>query len=306
MEKPETVYHSFEEAVRACYGEKVFVAQTVRVAGGDINQAYRLLLTNGNSIFVKANKIGNMHFFETEKRGLDALRQPKAPSIPKTIGIGVDKQRNVSFLAMIYIERTPRISSYWEIFGHELAELHKAEAGAYTVRKGDKGKYGFIEDNYIGASPQKNTLCENWIDFYRDCRLIPQLRMAEKYFSDSLLQKADRLLSHLNQYMREPEFPSILHGDLWSGNILCGPDGKAWLIDPAVYVGDFETDLAMTQLFGSLPEKFYSAYNEINPVDWNGYKDRRLLYDLYHLLNHLNLFGGTYYDSVRKIIGMFA
>ena len=130
--------------------------------------------------------------------------------------------------------------------------------------------------------------------------------MAEKYFSDSLLQKADRLLSHLNQYMREPEFPSILHGDLWSGNILCGPDGKAWLIDPAVYVGDFETDLAMTQLFGSLPEKFYSAYNEINPVDWNGYKDRRLLYDLYHLLNHLNLFGGTYYDSVRKIIGMFA
>lgn len=305
MENQEKIYRSFEEALCDRYGEKVSIVRTVRVPGGDINQAYRLILSNGNSIFIKANKTENLRFFETENRGLDTLRHTETLSVPETIGLGLDKQRNVSFLAMIYIERTHRISSYWEIFGRELAGLHRSETGTYTLQHRKKGRFGFVEDNYIGASPQKNEPEEKWVDFYRDRRLLPQIRMAEKYFSDSLLRKADRLLGHLDKYMREPEFPSILHGDLWNGNILCGTDGKAWLIDPAVYVGDFEADLAMTQLFGSLPQEFYRAYSEINPIDRTGYRDRRMLYDLYHLLNHLNLFGAIYYDDVRKIIETF-
>ena len=120
------------------------------------------------------------------------------------------------------------------------------------------------------------------------------------------MKRADSLLEHLDAYLREPEFPSLLHGDLWSGNMMCGSDGKAWIIDPAVYVGDFEADLAMTRLFGSLPERFYAAYNEVNPIDRKGCAEREKLYDLYHLLNHLNLFGRSYLSSVAGIIREYA
>jgi fructosamine-3-kinase len=109
------------------------------------------------------------------------------------------------------------------------------------------------------------------------------------------------LLDHLDKYLLEPAFPSLLHGDLWSGNCITGNDGEAWLIDPAVSVGNFEADLAMTELFGGFPYSFYGAYNEINPID-QGYRERRELYNLYHLLNHLNLFGGSYLGAVRRIL----
>ena len=111
----------------------------------------------------------------------------------------------------------------------------------------------------------------------------------------------DRLLSHLDSYIREPEFPSLVHGDLWGGNVLCGNDGRAWLIDPAAYVGDFETDLAMTELFGRFPQIFYEAYHEVNPVE-SGYRQRKKIYQLYHLLNHLNLFGRSYLGSVAAVL----
>ena len=113
-----------------------------------------------------------------------------------------------------------------------------------------------------------------------------------------------KLLDNLDSYLPEPEFPSLLHGDLWSGNAICGPDGKAWILDPAVYVGHFEAELAMTELFGKYPASFYEAYSEINRID-SGYQDRRDLYNLYHLLNHLNLFGGSYYNSVQSIVNRF-
>ena len=167
-------------------------------------------------------------------------------------------------------------------------------------------KYGFSEDNYIGAGPQKNDPPESWIEFYRECRLLPQIRRAERYLDPPVRRKAERILDHLDSYLREPEFPSLLHGDLWSGNMMCGSGSSAWIIDPAVYVGDFEADLAMTQLFGSLPGRFYAAYSEINPIDREGYPERRKLYDLYHLLNHLNLFGAGYLGSVVEIIKRFA
>lgn len=207
---------------------------------------------------------------------------------------------------MEYIESAPRTEAYWERFGHQLAELHRAECGLFVNPEDEKQRYGFAEDNYIGAGPQKNDPSERWIEFYRECRLLPQIRRAERYLDLSVRRKADRLLDHLDSYLREPEFPSLLHGDLWSGNMMCGRGGSAWIIDPAAYVGDFEADLAMTQLFGSLPGMFYSAYSEINPIDREGYPERRKLYDLYHLLNHLNLFGAGYLGSVVEIINRFA
>lgn len=303
--RQENTYHSLEETVKDCFGDSARVVRRDSVTGGDINRAYRVSISTGDRIFVKANSIRNLNFFLTESNGLKALRSVKKIGVPEIFGAGIDEQRGISFLALEYIESSPRTASYWETFGHELAGLHRAESIQFINADDGRAKYGFMEDNYIGATPQKNRPMEKWIDFYRECRLLPQIARAEGYFDALMRKKSDRLLEHLDSYLKEPEFPSLIHGDLWSGNMLCGSDGKAWILDPAAYVGDFEADLAMTQLFGSLPERFYDAYNEINPIDRKGYKERRNLYNLYHLLNHLNLFGGMYLESVVKIINYF-
>ena len=281
MDNSKTVFRSLEDAVQAAFGESAVILRSDSIPGGDINDAYRVTLSGGQKIFVKANRVRNLNFFLTEAEGLEALGATRKIKVPEVLGYGIDERRGCSFLAMEYIESAPRTEAYWKRFGHQ-------------------------EDNYIGAGPQKNDPSERWIEFYRECRLLPQIRRAERYLDLSVRRKADRLLDHLDSYLREPEFPSLLHGDLWSGNMMCGPGGSAWIIDPAAYVGDFEADLAMTQLFGSLPGTFYSAYSEINPIDREGYPERRKLYDLYHLLNHLNLFGAGYLGSVVEIINRFA
>lgn len=263
---------------------------------------------------MKTNAIQNLDFFRRESTGLDALRSLDKIKIPRVLGTGTDKQRMISFLALEYVESAEKIRSYWENFGHALAQLHREECRVFVCaeerkKEGDsrKGswKYGFSEDNYIGSSPQINNPKESWIDFYREYRLLPQLIRAEQYLETPIRKKADWLLEHLDSYLREPEFPSLIHGDLWGGNVLCGSDGKAWLIDPAAYVGDFEAELAMMQLFGGFPAEFYGAYNEVNPVD-REYKERKDLYNLYHLLNHLNLFGRAYLGSVENLICTYA
>lgn len=306
MDNPKIVFHSLEEAVQAAFGESAVILRSDSIPGGDINDAYRVTLSDGQKIFVKANRVRNLNFFLTEAEGLEALGATRKIKVPEVLGYGIDERRGCSFLVMEYIENAPRTEAYWERFGHQLAELHRVECGLFVDPEDAKQKYGFSEDNYIGAGPQKNDPSESWIRFYRECRLLPQIRRAERYLDLSVRRKADRLLDHLDSYLREPEFPSLLHGDLWSGNMMCGPGGSAWIIDPAAYVGDFEADLAMTQLFGSLPGTFYSAYSEINPIDREGYPERGKLYDLYHLLNHLNLFGAGYLGSVVEIINRFA
>lgn len=297
-----TFYHSIEEMISACFGAGVHLLKMECVPGGDINQAYRVTLSSGNSIFVKTNAIHNVHFFLAEANGLEAFRSAEKIGVPKILGVGTDKKREVSFLAMEYIKSSQKTGNYWETFGYELANLHRACSSSFVTLREPGGKFGFAEDNYIGASPQKNDPKEKWVDFYRECRLLPQLTMAERYLPSAIRKKAQRLLEHLEDYMREPEFPSLLHGDLWSGNILCGDNEKAWIIDPAVYVGDCETDLAMLQLFGRIPESFWEGYRGIIPIDLKEYGERRPLYDLYHLLNHLNLFGYGYLGEVVDII----
>ena len=293
---------SLDETIRSVFGEDACIVERERIHGGDINDAYRIRLSDGEQLFVKTNSVGNADFFRTEAAGLAALASVGKIGVPRIYGAGIDKKERVSFLALEYIDSPRRGSSYWENFGHQLAELHRTDCRRFVDGGETQMKYGFKEDNFIGASPQKNSPRETWTDFYRDCRLKPQIAMAEKYLDISLRKKAEHLLDHLDSYLREPEFPSLLHGDLWGGNVLCGPDEKAWLIDPAVYVGDFEADLAMTQLFGEFPEVFYSAYHEVSPIDRKGYAGRRKLYHLYQLLNHLNLFGQSYLGSVAEIL----
>ena len=258
--------------VREALGKEVAKGGVRSVSGGDINDAYLVALEDGQKVFLKVNTPGNAAFFSAEQAGLEALRKTDAIGVPKAITAGV--YRDCSFLIMEYLEAGPRRPDYWERFGRQLAAMHKAETGEWTPQ----GKYGFTQNNFI-----------------------QQFRWAEAYF-DSYGRKAmQSLLDHLEDYLVEPEFPSLLHGDLWGGNFVTGPDGSAWLIDPAVYVGHAEADLAMTELFGGFAPAFYGAYKEMSPL-LPGYADRRELYNLYHLLNHLNLFGEAYYGSVMRIV----
>lgn len=291
--------NTLEEAIAGIFGTNLRIVGRQQVYGGDINRTYCLTLSDGRSVFMKSNTLKNLPFFEAEAEGLEALRRTNTIGVPDVLGIGTD--RNSSFLIMEYLKAAPKTDGYWEVFGRELALLHRADPRHLT----EKGRFGFPTDNYIGASPQKNTPMMNWVDFFRECRLLPQIRMADRYFDSRLRQLCTKLLDRLDDYLPEPEFPSLLHGDLWSGNSAPGPDGKAWIFDPAAYVGHYEAELAMTELFGRCPEVFYRAYSEVTSID-SGYRDRRDLYNLYHLLNHLNLFGSSYLGSVRQILGRYA
>ncbi len=299
------IYTSLDEAVKNIFGISVRITGQRKLSGGDIHNAFRVSLSSGEQLFVKTNSIRCFALFFAEAEGLEALSACACVRTPRILGLGKDARKGTAFLILEYVQSEFSIPYYWETFGRELAALHTSAHGSSFDGRRDAERYGFAHDNYIGLSPQRNSPREAWIDFFRDCRLAPQLAMADRLLPPKMRQQAERLLEHLDRYLREPPFPSLLHGDLWGGNVLRGLDGKAWLIDPAVYVGDFETDLAMTQLFGGFPPSFYSAYSEANPIDKGGYSERRDIYNLYHLLNHLNLFGRSYLGSIAAILDRY-
>lgn len=298
-------YNSLAGALVDLFGSSVAITQTDRLSGGDINKAYALTLNTGDKIFMKANAKNNAAFFTAEAAGLTAIASTKAISTPKILCTGTDDGEDVgySFLLLEYIKSSGKIKTYWETFAQELAAMHKADVS--KVASGDAGRaFGFFQDNFIGARPQKNTPSASWISFFREQRLAPQFKAADSYFTKEDRAKITKLLDNLDRFLIEPEQPSLLHGDLWSGNVMCGSDGKAMLIDPACYIGHREADLAMTELFGGFPQSFYDAYKEAFPLQ-PGYEERRDLYNLYQLLNHLNLFGPTYLEPVLSIISEY-
>ncbi len=293
--------NSLDEAIVKLSGEGRRIADRKPVSGGDINRAWRLELSDGTALFMKSNTVGRLPFFQAEVLGLEALRGAGTIGVPEPLALGTDARQGISFLLMEYLEPAPRSKAYWETFGRELALLHRA--GCASLVPG--GRFGFAADNFIGATPQRNSPRESWPVFFRDCRLLPQIELAGDALDRRTRGQLDRLLERLEDLLPEPDFPSLLHGDLWSGNAVCGPDGKAWILDPAAYVGSFEADLAMTELFGGFPAAFYGAYREVTHFGGD-YADRRDLYNLYHLLNHLNLFGGSYLYAVQRIAGRYA
>lgn len=290
-------YDSLEAGIRTCFGEDTKIVKRSYVGGGDINEACCLTLSNGERVFVKSNSVSNKGFFDAEEAGIEAIASTGTIKTPRLICKGTDRVDKISFLMMEMIEAGKKVKDFWEIFGRELAAMHLFDTEGYIL----SGHFGFTGNNYIGASKQINDGRESWIIFFRECRLEPQIRMAERYFDDSMKRSLLKLLDRLPDILVEPRKPSLLHGDLWSGNYITGNDGKAWLIDPAAYVGHAEADLAMTELFGRFSGDFYRAYEEVNPLQ-PGYEDRRDLYNLYHMLNHLNLFGYSYYSAVAGIV----
>ena len=293
-------FTSLDSAISALFGEDIKITGRSGISGGDINEAYRLTLSDGNTLFMKTNRLENASFFTAEAAGLAALASTHAIGLPKILGTGIDTDGGFSFLLLEMIRGAARVRDYWEILGQELASLHKYDPSEYS----GTGKYGFHSDNYIGMSAQKNTPCDSWVEFFRSNRLEPQFKRAGGYFSPEDLKRIHSLLDGLDRLLIEPEYPSLLHGDLWGGNVMTGNDGKAWLIDPAVYVGHREVDIAMTELFGGFSQSFYASYQESAPLE-PGYQDRLELYNLYQLLNHLNMFGGSYLSSVLSTVRAF-
>ena len=288
-------FDSFSEAVQELFDG--LAPSVCPVSGGDINRAYRLTAA-GKRVFMKANRKENASFFDAEISGLEAIERTGTIRVPEVLGLGMD-ERYGAFLLLEWVEGRPG-RAFYEHFGHSLAAMHLADTTAYV----HGGLFGFDADNYIGAGEQENIPESSWIAFFGQHRLLPQIKRAEEYFDENDRRRIAYLLDHLDKYLVEPKSPSLLHGDLWSGNYLAGNDGEAWLIDPAVSVGHFEAELAMTELFGGFPQSFYGAYYEVNPID-GGYRERRDLYNLYHMLNHLNLFGSSYLGTVRRILRQY-
>ena len=293
---------SLENALCSLFGEGTEIEQSCRISGGDINEAYGLTLTDGKRIFMKSNTKENLPLFTAEAVGLNAIARTKAIGTPRILGVGTDEERGgYSYLLLEFISGKNRGRNYWEDFAVQLAGMHRASTDGLV----SGGTYGFGGDNYIGRHRQVNTGGESWISFFRDCRLEPQFQDAVRYFDREDRKRIGCFLDHMGEILAEPEYPSLLHGDLWAGNVITGNDGKAWLIDPAVYVGHAEADLAMTELFGGFPPAFYDAYQEAAPLQ-PGYERRRDVYNLYHLLNHLNMFGRMYLPEVKRIVGKFS
>lgn len=249
------------------------------LGGGCINQALKLSLRD-QTYFIKLTQKGNLETFQSEAAGLQALAAAGAIRTPGVICVGMTDTH--TYLVLEYLPL--KHAGDQALAGCQLAALHRT-----TNRR-----YGWNRDNTIGATPQSNESCDSWIDFWREQRLGFQLALAAQQGYQGLLQeRGARLQEKLPGLLDHAPAASLLHGDLWSGNLGYDRNGRPIIYDPAVYYGDREADLAMTELFGGFSSRFYSAYNEAWPLE-TGYKTRKILYNLYHVLNHLNLFGGHY------------
>ncbi len=262
------------------------------LSGGCISNAYEVNTKNGNSYFLKNNYSSGNDMFFTEAHGLQELGKPGVITIPKVISFDEE------FILLDFIESSGRSKNFSEDFGRKFAMLHKF----------NNEKYGFYEDNYIGSNPQpnipENDEAKNWTKFYFNKRILYQFHLAEKSGNSTseLRSSISKLENKIDSIITDnSEKPSLLHGDLWGGNYIVDKNGFACLIDPAVYYGNREADLAMTKLFGGFDSKFYQAYNEEFPLA-EGYDYRESIYKLYHVLNHLNLFGSGYYSQAISLI----
>jgi len=279
-----------EASLASALGSPVVGARPL--SGGDINDAYEVRLADGREIFVKCNVSAPNDMFVAEARGLAWLAAAKALRVP-TVLAASGANDLTPFLALELIRSRPRGGNFDERLGRGLAALHRHGAPAF----------GLDHDNYVGRLPQKNTFDAAWPEFYRVRRLGPQLKAA----ADAGLAPArvrrdfERLFAQLESLCGPPEPPARLHGDLWGGNLIADDLGEPCVIDPAVYGGHREIDLAMMKLFGGFGPRVFAAYEDAFPLA-DGYRERVPLYQLYPLMVHVNLFGGGYLAQVEAAL----
>ncbi|MEZ6137351.1 MAG: fructosamine kinase family protein [Pirellulaceae bacterium] len=266
------------------------------ISGGCIHRAEIVVLADGRKYFVKSNQCAEL-MFATETRGLNALAEIGTIRTPRVIATGPLAQ-NESCLILEFIEASQINEKSFAALGHSLSELH---------RNSTSDSFGWEHDNYLGSTLQRNTPCAGWIEFFAEYRLRPQLRLARDngVHSHELFDPTERIIDRLDHYLGgSTHRASLLHGDLWSGNVMADAVGLPVVFDPAVYYGDREAELAMPLLFGGFPQVFWDAYQEAWPLE-SGWRDRVKLYKLYHLLNHLNIFGSGYLPNCLEIVRQF-
>ena len=271
-------------------GQKLDAAQPRPVGGGDINQAFHLQAP-GVDWFLKLNRAALEDMFQAEAAGLRELAAEQCLNTPAVVTAGSFQQH--AYLVLDFIPLRGLDSAGHAALGHGLAALHRRQ----------KDYFGWRRDNTIGATPQHNPRQTDWVIFWREQRLGKQLQFAAANgYGGKLQTQGEKLCERVDDFFHAHQpHPSLLHGDLWGGNAAMDAAGQPVIFDPACYYGDRETDIAMTELFGGFGREFYAAYQAEYPLE-RGYKTRKDLYNLYHILNHLNLFGGAYLSQAQHMI----
>jgi len=269
------------------------ISESNLVGGGDISSAAKVRLGDGLQVLVKWRTGPPAGLFTAERRGLELLRSAEALRVPQVLAQSEPLDGCPGYIVMEWLGSGKRTAKVTEALGQGLAALHRV-----TVPE-----YGLDHDNFIGSNPQPNEFAEIWPNFFREHRLGFQMELAAKKgrLPKTRARLLEKLIARLGEWLPTIPPASLLHGDLWGGNWLSTTSGEPALIDPAVYYGHREADLAFTELFGGFSTDFYAAYNQVWPLD-NDYKERKDLYNLYHLLNHLNLFGEGYGSGVDSIL----
>ena len=271
-----------ESAIAGALGAPFRIESRTPVGGGCINRCYRVT-GRARAFFVKLNSPQRRAMFAAESAGLAAIAVTRTVYVPSPVCHG--SSHDAAWLALEHIDFGDAAANSMARLGAQLAALHRVT----------DGKFGWISDNTIGATPQINTRCRDWVEFWRERRLNFQLTLAAGNGAPkSLLEKGGRLVQDFAALLKNVAVkPALLHGDMWGGNAGFDRTGAPVIFDPAVYFGHREADLAMTELFGGFSADFYAAYRDAFPLD-AGYETRKHLYNLYHVLNHFNLFGGGY------------
>jgi fructosamine-3-kinase len=276
--------------ISTAIGAPFAVDKAFPIGGGCINEAH-LIEGNGHQFFVKLNQAANSTMFEAEAVSLAEIQATRTLRVPSPLCWG--KNDFQSWLVLEYIKMGSGSERDAATLGSELAAMHRAVSPTF----------GWKRENTIGATPQINILSSDWLQFWREYRLGYQLELARVKGHNGKLQSwGEQLMTHLDAFFSgQQPAASLLHGDLWSGNYSFDASGRPVVFDPAIYYGDRETDIAMTELFGGFSSAFYAAYREAYPLD-PGYRVRKTLYNLYHVLNHLNLFGGGYRHQAEQMM----
>ncbi len=279
----------YNQILQKHIASNVEMLETKPIEGGCINNAQRISTIKGD-FFIKWNADVSPDVFEKESLGLELLRKQNIISIPQVLGVGTSD--NIPYLLLEFIQPSKRKPDYWKDFGKKLARLHQVNTE----------NYGLNYNNFIGSLTQNNTEKPKWIDFYIENRLKHQLKIgkSKKLISAAIEEKFERLFEKLPDLLIE-EKPSLLHGDLWTGNVMTDTQGYVCLLDPAIYYGNREIELASTQLFGGFEPDFFSAYFQDYPMK-KGFEKRFEIYQLYPLLVHVNLFGEKYLPALNSIL----
>ncbi len=279
------------DAVERVLGQPV--VRVDAVGGGCISNATRVE-TKDQRVFLKWTPASQWPLLRAEADGLAALASAGSELIiPKMLFLSEAHDGDHGMLILDWVDQGRPSRTFWQLMGQGLAQLHRSKADAF----------GFAHNNFIGLTPQLNGWMSDWPTFFLERRLSPQVELARRNgrWRSSWNRLWDSLGRQLSELLPASPAPSLLHGDLWSGNFIASVEGRPVLIDPAVYHGDRETDLAFTRLFGGFDDAFYRAYEEVWPLD-DGAHERIPIYNLYHLLNHLNLFGAAYASGVEAAL----